>query len=478
MKRLSLVLAASALALAVTHASSQDATAVLKRASAAMGADDLKTLRYSGSGSGMTFGQAFKPGGPWPKVTYPSFARTIDYQTPAMSEDATRNRAEPQGGGGYPIAGDARAVVFASGNYAWNMAGQNPVPRQGSLEERLHEIWTSPHGVIKAAQRNGATVKWVENLAAVSFSEKGVLRAVAFINEQYLVERVESRMPNPVMGDTAVVTTYSDYRDFGGVKFPGRIQQSAGGYPVLDIAIKEVQPNVPVDIQVPEAVRSGKENVTAEKAAEGVWFLAGGSHNSAAIEMKDYVVLVEAPLYDGRTLAVIQEVRRLVPGKPIRYVVNSHNHFDHSGGLRAAVGEGAAIIAQAQSKPYWEKTLANPNRVAPDHLAKSGKKVKVVPVNEKLVLDDGARKVEIHRIHPTNHVDTLLMVYLPAEKLLVQADAFTPGPPNSPPPAPPNNYNQSTLVNAIEKNKLQVERHLPLHGRMVPNAELYRAAGK
>jgi glyoxylase-like metal-dependent hydrolase (beta-lactamase superfamily II) len=225
-------------------------------------------------------------------------------------------------------------------------------------------------------------------------------------------------------------------------------------------------------------VQNAKEVVTAEKAAEGVWFLAGGSHNSAAIEMKDYVILVESPLYDARALAVIEEVRKLVPGKPIRYVVNSHNHFDHSGGVRAAVGEGAALVVQAQSKPYYEKVLANPNRIAPDHLAKSGKKAKVVPVNEKLVLDDGARKVEIHRLHPSNHVDTFLMVYLPAEKILIQADAFTPGPPNSPPPAPPHNYNQTTLVESIERLKLQVDRHLPLHGRMVPNAELYRAAGK
>jgi glyoxylase-like metal-dependent hydrolase (beta-lactamase superfamily II) len=231
---------------------------------------------------------------------------------------------------------------------------------------------------------------------------------------------------------------------------------------------------------VPDVVRAGKdkENVTVEKAAEGVWFFAGGSHNSAAIEMKDHVILVEAPLYDGRALAVIQEVRKLAPGKPIRYVVNTHNHFDHSGGLRAAVGEGAAIIAHASSKPWYEKSFANPNRIAPDHLAKSGKKVKVVAVNEKLVLDDGARKVEVHRIRPSDHTDTFLMVYLPAEKLLIQADAFTPGPPNSPPPAAPNNYNQLTLVENIERLKLQVERHLPLHGRMASNAELYRAAGK
>ena len=478
MKQISLVVTAFAFALAAVPAFSQDASAVLRRASSAMGADDLRTLSYAGSGTGGSFGQAFKPDTNWPKVNIARFSRQIDYRSGAMIEDSMRSRAEPTGGAALPIAGEGRAFGAVSGKYAWNLAGEQPVARQASLEGRLHDLWTTPHGVIKAAQRSAATVKWVKDVAAVSFAEQGVLSATIYLNDQYLVERVESRMPDPVLGDTPVVTQYSDYRDFSGVKFPTRIRQTMAGSPVLDLAVNDVQPNAPISIAVPEAVQNAKEVVTAEKAAEGVWFLAGGSHNSAAIEMKDYVILVESPLYDARALAVIEEVRKLVPGKPIRYVVNSHNHFDHSGGVRAAVGEGAALVVQAQSKPYYEKVLANPNRISPDHLAKSGKKAKVVPVNEKLVLDDGARKVEIHRLHPSNHVDTFLMVYLPAEKILIQADAFTPGPPNSPPPAPPHNYNQTTLVESIERLKLQVDRHLPLHGRMVPNAELYRAAGK
>jgi hypothetical protein len=86
--------------------------------------------------------------------------------------------------------------------------GPLAIPRQAAREQRLHDLWTTPHGVIKAAQRNKATVKWVggngKELAAVSFVDKGVMSATAFINERYLVERVESRMPDAVMGDTAV----------------------------------------------------------------------------------------------------------------------------------------------------------------------------------------------------------------------------------------------------------------------------------
>jgi glyoxylase-like metal-dependent hydrolase (beta-lactamase superfamily II) len=474
------LLCAAALVSLTTNAFAQEADALLRRASAAMGADSLKTLRYTGSGSGASFGQAYKPGEAWPKLNYSSYVRQLDYEAAALSEDVMRGRAEPKGGGAVPLGGEARAVTLVSGRFAWNQAGPLPVPRQAALAARLHELWITPHGVIKAAARHGGKLAFDnKGMAVVSFAVPGIMTATAYISDAYLVERVESRVPDPVLGDTRVVTTYSDYRDFSGIRFPGRIRQTQGGFPVLDLAVKEVQPNAQVSIAAPEVVRTAgaSERVTAEKAAEGVWYLAGGSHHSVLIEMKDYLVLVEAPLYDGRTLAVIEEAKKLAPGKPLRYVVNSHNHFDHSGGLRAAAGEGAQIVVQAQSKPYFESAFANPNRISPDHLAKSGRKAKLVGVGERLVLNDGARSVEIHRIQGSDHVDTFLMAYLPKEKLLIEADAFTPGAPNAPAPTPPNAYHLN-LVGNVERLKLQVERILPLHGRIVPMAELYRYVGR
>ena len=129
------------------------------------------------------------------------------------------------------------------------------------------------------------------------------------------------------------------------------------------------------------------------------------------------------------------QVKQLAPGKPIRDVINTHTHFDHSGGLRAAAAEGATIITHADNVPYFERAFATHSKIAPDRLTASGKRAQFQAVTSKLVLDDGTRTIEIHRIPRSVHSDTLLMAYLPKEKLLIEADAYTPGAPNAAPPA-------------------------------------------
>jgi glyoxylase-like metal-dependent hydrolase (beta-lactamase superfamily II) len=454
----------------------QEAAGVLARAAGAMG--DPKSIRYAGEGTGFSYGQAFKPGMSWPKINVHSMIRTVNYETASMREEITLSRAEPKGGGGYPPVAQQRNDQFVSGEFAWNQAPAGPQPGPRFVAERTHQLWITPHGVIKAALKNKAALKWQtaggKSIAAASFTEPGKFAATAFINEDYLVERVESRASDPVLGETRVVTRYSGYRDFGGIKFPTRIEQSQEGFPVLDLAVKDVQAGAAADIALPDAVRNAAERVTADKVTEGVWHVAGGSHNSVAIEMGDHMVLVETPLNDGRSAPVIDAVNKLVPGKPIRFVINTHNHHDHAGGVRTAAAEGYTIITQAGNKPYYERAFAAPNKLNPDRLAKSGKKPVFRAVEDKLVLDDGTRTIEIHRIAGGDHSDTFIMAYLPKEKLLIEADVFTPGPPNSPPPAQAN-PNHLTLVANLERLKLSVDRILPLHGRVVPLAELYAA---
>jgi glyoxylase-like metal-dependent hydrolase (beta-lactamase superfamily II) len=255
------------------------------------------------------------------------------------------------------------------------------------------------------------------------------------------------------------------------------VKQTIGGHPVLELSIKEVSANAPASFEVPETVRSATERVTTEKVADGVWFIGGGSHNSVAIERSDHVLLVEAPLSDARTVPVLRQVKELVPGKPIRYVINTHAHFDHSGGLRAAVAEGATIVTQAANQKYFDRAFGTPARISPDALAKSGKKARFLTVADKLDLDDAARAVQVQRIEGGVHSGSFLLVYLPKERLLIEADAFTPGPPDAAPPAVPN-ANNLNLIENIERLELSVDRILPLHGRVVPVGELYRVAGR
>jgi glyoxylase-like metal-dependent hydrolase (beta-lactamase superfamily II) len=472
-----LLVAASLVAACATPPTPADA---LARAGKAMGADALKSLRYAGEGEGFTFGQPYLPTGPWPKVTYHAVVRTLDYEAGAMRDEITLSRAEPRGGGGYPLAGQQRNDQFVSGDFAWNVVGGNVAPGSRFVADRVHQLWITPHGALKAAQRHGATLTAGEGgTQRVSFTHPQRLRATLTIDAQGLVTQVDSTFADPVMGDTAVRTTYADYKDFGGVKFPQRIRQWAGGQLVLDLAIKEVQPNANVAaLALPDAARTVAERVTSEKVADGVWFLAGGSHNSVLIEMSDHLVLVEAPLGDARTQAVIDAAKALVAGKPIRYVVNSHAHFDHSGGLRAAVAEGATIVTMAGNVPYFERTFANPNALRPDRMAASGRSARLQGVQgDKGLLSDGTRTVELHRITGGPHSDTMLMAWLPKERLLIQADAYTPLAPNTPPPAVPN-ANNVNLIENIERLKLPVDRILPLHGRVVPLAELYATASR
>ena len=233
--------------------------------------------------------------------------------------------------------------------------------------------------------------------ALVSFELPSRFSATVTIGADGLVRRIDSVVPDPVLGDTPVVTTYDDYRESGGIRFPTRVRQTIAGYGVLDLAVKDVQVNPSLALAVPEAARNVAERVTAEKVAEGVWFLAGGSHNSVVIELQDQLVLVETPLNDARTRAVIEHARTLVPGKPIRTAVNSHQHFDHSGGVRAAVAEGATIVTHADNAAYFEKAFGQPNRILPDAMARSGKKATFRTFTDKLEIGDASRPIELHR---------------------------------------------------------------------------------
>ena len=455
----------------------QDGRATLQSASKALGADSLKSLQFSGTGVSFAQGQSAVPGAPWPKFNLSTFTRQINYETASLRDDLVRSRAEmPPRGGGTPAMGELRQILVVSGDYAWNVTGETAAPAPIALIERQLQIWTTPHGFLRAAMASNATVSG----RTISFAMSGRFMARATLDDRGLVEKVDAVLSNPVTGDTPVEIIYSDYRDFGGVKIPMRIRQSAGGFPTLDLTVTDVKTNAAVDMPVPDSVRQATmpyARVVAEQPAPGVWYLTGGTHHSVVIEMKDHVIVVESPLNDERAVAVLAETRKLVPGKPIRYVVNSHHHFDHAGGLRAVAADGITVITHESSRAFLEQALAAPATVTPDRQAKAGRKPVVEGVRDRRTLTDGTRTVEIHHILGSTHCDGLLMVYLPKERFLVEADVYTPAPPNAPAPTAVNPLTVNLAEN-ISRLGLGVDQFLPLHGRIVPMADLNKAIGR
>ncbi len=451
---------------------------VIKRAQSAIGGADVKSIHIRGVGPGSLFGQAYEPGFAWPKVIYTSLTRVVDFEREAFREDATRSRAELLGGGATPPfgQGDLLTIGFLKEGVSWNTVGPFIGPAPVLLEARINDLWTtSPHGAILAAKKFGATAETRQldgqSFSTLSFTIPRRMSAVVWVNSAGFVTRIDSKVPNAMLADMDVVTRFEDYRDVGGLKFPMRLRQSTAGTEVFDISVQDVKIDVPAKIDVPEGIRGAKPKFSVQKVTDGVWFIEGPTHNSVAVELKDQIVLVESPMFDGYAEQIFLAANALVPGKKVGSVIATHHHFDHAGGLRYAAAQGATIVTSSMALPYYEKIFSNPSSIAPDRLAASGQKPSFVGVDELKVLSDDNQPIEIHQIQDSMHSRAFLMVYLPKNRILVEGDPFHIRPPTSP-ALPLPVASELNLVDNLERLKLKVDTILPLHFHALTEREL------
>lgn len=476
------------------RADAQDARAVLQSASTAMGAGSLKTLQISGTGWNAAFGQSFSPTEDWPRFEVTRYTRTIDYDARSSSEQITRRQGSypPQGGGGTPLLAEQQQHFVVSGNFAWNMQGTTAAPAAAAAEVRQLDIIMTPHGFLKAALAGNPTaisrMQGNRKTTVVSFTALGKYKVNGTINDQNQVELVQTWIPTPVLGDTLYETRYTEYKDFAGVKFPTVLHSHQGdvrlnpGHNVMEIRVSSVQPNVTVAaLAVPDSVRQAgvaPVRVESQKLADGVWFLGGGTHNSLAVEFRDFMAIVDGPLSEERSLAVIAEVQKLAPNKPIRYVVNTHHHFDHSSGLRTYVAEGATIVTHQGNRAFYENVVFHPapRTLQPDRLSLAPRAPVFETVNQKYVLSDGARTMDIYLVQGLGHAQGMLVAYLPKEKILVNADLYSPPAQGAQPPATPTAASV-VLSRNIQRLRLDVAQHVPIHGRVGTGEEFSRIVG-
>jgi glyoxylase-like metal-dependent hydrolase (beta-lactamase superfamily II) len=466
-------------ALATWNLSAQDAPTAIAAASKAMGVDSLKTVEYSATGFDFALGQAPNPSSPWPKFIEKSYTRSVDFEKPASRVDRVRMQGEnpPHGGGQQPIVGEqtqSQTIIVGA---------ETPWPQQ-------LEIWMLPQGFLRAAAaRNGAAESKTVNgkkFTVISFIGDNKARVNGYVNAQNVVERVETWIDHAVVGDMPFEAIYTDYRTVDGVPFPMHIVQKQGGYPIYDLTVSDVKVNAPVTIQpqgrgaAPPAAMAASPATSSEKLGDGVYLVTGG-YAMIAVDFKDYIAVVESGNSEQRALAAIDEIKRLIPNKPIKYLINTHAHFDHSSGLRTFVAEGSTILTHQVNKAYLEKVLAQPHTLNPDKQEQTKKKVSVEAVGEKKVLTDGVHTMELHHLQNFLHHDGMLIVYFPNEKVLLEADGYNPQAITATPPTPASPFTTS-LVDNIRRLNLDVQRVVPVHypadNRVVTMAELTKWAGR
>jgi len=453
------------------------ATPALEHAAKVLGVESIQSLEFEASGKYFQFTQAPAPELPWPSFTVDGYVATLDYAHNTVH--AKYHRVQDQEPGRARPPAEATQDQYAAEGMSWNLApGPTAIPT--NLEERNAELWASPQGFVKAALANHASVAAAKEGVWVTFRiDKH--RYEGRINLGGEVAFVRTFMDSPVLGDTPIEWTYSQYRDFGGVHFPARIERRVADLPWYDLAVSAVRVNNAAPVVVPPEVAANPQpsmnRVDVTELAPGVLNFGGGSHNSVIVEQKQGIVVIEAPLNEARSLAVIAKIHELFPGRKIASVINTHTHFDHAGGLRTFVAQGVKVITQERNAAYFARAWKQPRTLNPDALSASKRKPQFETFTVKHVIGDADRPIEIHAIEGSGHNDAFAMIYLPRQKILVEADAWTPTAAGAKPPATVNPLWINLYAN-IERLKLDVQRIAPLHGSVQDFATLRAALGR
>jgi glyoxylase-like metal-dependent hydrolase (beta-lactamase superfamily II) len=474
----------------VSGAWAQDAKTVIANAQKALG--EPTSVTYSGSAKDVNFQQCganaaamICQGTHDPMRPIANYVRVIDLAAPTSRHTGSTNNT---GGGG--------STAIVPGTFF-----QQVTPQQADLSQPWREsleLYLTPWGFLKGAGANNATVssKRADGKRYTVLSWSPAVKAPSgksytingYVNDQNLVDRVETWLGENIMGDMHIVATYSGWKDFGGVMAPAKIVQTRGGWPFFEVDVTAAKANPPdLASLAPEPANRpagppgggappAALTVTTEKLGDGLWRLTtgAGSYDSLIVEFKNYLMMLEAGQNNTRSTAYIAEAKKLVPGKPIRYVMVTHPHADHTGGLPAVVAEGATIVTHKNNEAFFERALNTRRTLLDDALAKNPKKVRVDAVGEKKVYSDGTRTVEMYHIYPAPHSNGLIVAYIPKEKVLFQGDF-------SVNPGQPANDHVKALVPALEKLGLvNFDRYINVHASAAPQtkADVWAAVGK
>jgi glyoxylase-like metal-dependent hydrolase (beta-lactamase superfamily II) len=493
-----------------------DPAPLLAAAAREIGEANLQCVTFSGAGYAGAVGQTFENAVniDWPRIdSLANYTRTINWETGTSKETFDRRPGLSPAAwkyglgwqGGTPTQAANRQTHIVNGRYAWHTDGASaPVAVPPALAELYQlDLWLNPPGFLKAARLRGANPvafwRWEqiekgrdgnvvqpEKVHVVAITMLGKYRVDATINSQNQITRIKTTVSEPALGDFNIEHESTNQLAFGNVKWPTEWHSHHGwddnwqfyrqstGHNGYGGRFPNVRPNVCDDpVPVPRSVMQARFEtpVTVDEIATGVYLLGGGPANSYMVEFNDFVAVFEAPGNEARSLAVIDTIARLAPEKPIRWLISSHPHFDHIGGLRAYLHIGATVVAHMKNIEFLNSDVLSyePRTVDPDIVSRwppteLAEGYNYEAVQENYVITDNERILRVYYVQPLQHADGMLMAYLPAERIAFQADLFD----THEPPKAVQLPAMRTLATQVARLRLDVDTLAPVHGPPVP----------
>jgi glyoxylase-like metal-dependent hydrolase (beta-lactamase superfamily II) len=299
------------------------------------------------------------------------------------------------------------------------------------------------------------------SLPAVSIKSDNRTFIVLFDPATKLPAVIRTRDADSVYGDSNYDLILSDWKDVGAIKRAHTLSYRLNGTEVQRLTLKEITTDTPLAANTFSASDTFRLASSAAAASdvpyqwvlrrmflgrlldsdriyypEGGGFklselapnvqqVVGGGANNLIVEMKDGLVVFDAPVDEGQSRWVINAAKARYPGKPIKHLVLTHHHMDHTGGTRAYVAEGAAIVVPAQARPFFEKMVQARHTIVQDALAKQPKPANIVDVKDTLSLKDDTVEIRLLNI-PNPHSDGMIIAHVVGPNIVYVTDLLSP----------------------------------------------------
>ncbi|MFN2565808.1 MAG: MBL fold metallo-hydrolase [Gemmatimonadaceae bacterium] len=296
--------------------------------------------------------------------------------------------------------------------------------------------------------------------------------------------KFETVLPDAVAGDAVLEVAFSDYRKVGPLMVASRRTQRFAGEVTQDYRYADVRVNTrPADSLFARPAGLTESPQTANtpqperfsQVAPGVHVLenVAPGYNMLVAEFGDHLVVVDAPNNSTVTERAIATIKRNIPGKPIRYVVPTHHHSDHAGGIRAFVAEGSTIVTTPGNAAFFRRVAAaNPHTLRPDALSRSPRAPVIETFTGRRAFTDGTRTLELRDIGPSPHAQELVIAYVPGAGIVFQGDLLNAASDGT---LQAGNEGTPHFEQWLDRSGLEVKTILGVHSPAWTRAELRRA---